>query len=64
MPEITDPHDRFLHELADLLFVERVPADETLPKLAEVRNEQPEPESEKSATGLTRESAGAKTSQG
>ena len=33
MPEITTPRDLFLHELGDILYVERGLADETLPKL-------------------------------
>ncbi len=33
MPEITTPRALFLHELADILYVERKLADETLPKL-------------------------------
>ena len=33
MPEITAPKELFLHELADILYVERKLADETLPKL-------------------------------
>ena len=35
MPEITNPRDLFLHELGDILYVERGLADETLPKLIE-----------------------------
>jgi ferritin-like metal-binding protein YciE len=33
MPEITTPRDLFLHELGDILYVERALAEETLPKL-------------------------------
>ena len=33
MPEITTPRDLFLHELGDILYVEKGLADETLPKL-------------------------------
>ena len=33
MPEITTPRDLFLHELGDILYVERGLAEETLPKL-------------------------------
>jgi ferritin-like metal-binding protein YciE len=33
MPEITTPRDLFLHELGDILYVERALAKETLPKL-------------------------------
>jgi ferritin-like metal-binding protein YciE len=33
MPEITSPRDLFLHELGDILYVERALAEETLPKL-------------------------------
>jgi ferritin-like metal-binding protein YciE len=33
MPEITSPRELFLHELGDILFVERALADEVLPKL-------------------------------
>ena len=33
MPEITTPRDLFLHELGDILYVERVLAEETLPRL-------------------------------
>jgi ferritin-like metal-binding protein YciE len=33
MPEITSPKDLFLHELGDILYVERKLAEETLPKL-------------------------------
>jgi ferritin-like metal-binding protein YciE len=35
MPEITTPRDLFLHELGDILYVERKLAEETLPKLIE-----------------------------
>ena len=35
MPEISTPKDLFLHELGDILYVERKLADETLPKLIE-----------------------------
>jgi ferritin-like metal-binding protein YciE len=35
MPEITTPRDLFLHELGDILYVERTLAKETLPKLIE-----------------------------
>jgi ferritin-like metal-binding protein YciE len=39
--EITTPKDLFLHELGDILYVERKLADETLPKLiAEVTDEE------------------------
>ena len=38
MSEITTPRELFLHELGDILYVERALADETLPKLiGEVR---------------------------
>ncbi len=41
MPEITSARDLFLHELGDILYVERKLADETLPKLIdEVRDEE------------------------
>lgn len=41
MPEITNPRDLFLHELGDILYVERKLASETLPKLiGEVRDEE------------------------
>jgi ferritin-like metal-binding protein YciE len=41
MPEITNPRELFLHELADILYVERGLAEETLPKLIdEVRDEE------------------------
>jgi ferritin-like metal-binding protein YciE len=33
MPEITNPRELFLHELGDILYVERKLANETLPKL-------------------------------
>ena len=33
MPEITTPRDLFLHELGDILYVERELAEKTLPKL-------------------------------
>ncbi len=33
MPEISDPKDLFLHELGDILYVERKLAEEVLPKL-------------------------------
>src|SRR4029453_7911906 len=33
MAEMTTPRDLFLHELGDILYVERALADETLPKL-------------------------------
>jgi ferritin-like metal-binding protein YciE len=35
MPEITSPRELFLHELGDILYVERSLASETLPKLIE-----------------------------
>lgn len=35
MPEITTPRELFLHELGDILYVERALAQETLPKLIE-----------------------------
>ncbi len=35
MPEISSPKELFLHELGDILYVERKLADETLPKLIE-----------------------------
>ena len=35
MPEITTPRELFLHELGDILYVERALAEETLPKLIE-----------------------------
>jgi ferritin-like metal-binding protein YciE len=41
MPELTTPRDLFLHELGDILYVERALADETLPKLiGEVSDEE------------------------
>ena len=41
MTEITSPKELFLHELGDILYVERKLADETLPKLiAEVTDEE------------------------
>ena len=41
MPEITTPRDLFLHELGDILYVERALAEETLPKLIdEVQDEE------------------------
>jgi ferritin-like metal-binding protein YciE len=41
MPEITNPRELFLHELGDILYVERALADETLPKLiGEVSDEE------------------------
>jgi ferritin-like metal-binding protein YciE len=41
MAEITTPRDLFLHELGDILYVERALAEETLPKLIEeVRDEE------------------------
>jgi ferritin-like metal-binding protein YciE len=41
MPTLTTPRDLFLHELADILYVERGLAEETLPKLIdEVRDEE------------------------
>jgi ferritin-like metal-binding protein YciE len=41
MPEITTPRELFLHELGDILYVERALAEETLPKLIEeVRDEE------------------------
>ncbi|HEY7208536.1 MAG TPA: DUF892 family protein [Gaiellaceae bacterium] len=41
MPEITNPRELFLHELGDILYVERALADEALPKLIdEVRDEE------------------------
>ena len=33
MSEITTPRDLFLHELGDILYVERALADEALPQL-------------------------------
>ena len=35
MPEISSPKELFLHELGDILYVERKLAEETLPKLIE-----------------------------
>lgn len=41
MPEITTPKELFLHELGDILYVERKLAQETLPQLIdEVRDEE------------------------
>jgi ferritin-like metal-binding protein YciE len=41
MSEITTPRELFLHELGDILYVERALADETLPKLiGEVKDEE------------------------
>lgn len=41
MTEMTTPRDLFLHELGDILYVERALADETLPKLSgEVEDEE------------------------
>jgi ferritin-like metal-binding protein YciE len=41
MAEMTTPHDLFLHELGDILYVERALADETLPELiGEVEDEE------------------------
>jgi ferritin-like metal-binding protein YciE len=40
MPEITSPRDLFLHELGDILYVERKLANETLPKLIEEVNDE------------------------
>ena len=41
MSEITTPRELFLHELGDILYVERKLADETLPKLiSEVRDDE------------------------
>jgi ferritin-like metal-binding protein YciE len=41
MPEITNPRELFLHELGDILYVERKLTSETLPKLiGEVRDEE------------------------
>jgi ferritin-like metal-binding protein YciE len=41
MPEITTPRELFLHELGDILYVERKLASETLPKLiGEVQDEE------------------------
>jgi ferritin-like metal-binding protein YciE len=35
MPQLTTPRDLFLHELGDILYVERALAEETLPRLIE-----------------------------
>ena len=41
MPDITTPRDLFLHELGDILYVERTLADEALPMLiGEVQDEE------------------------
>ena len=41
MPEITNPRDLFLHELGDILYVERELAEKALPKLIdEVQDEE------------------------
>jgi len=40
MPEITSPRDLFLHELGDILYVERKLAGETLPKLIDEVNDE------------------------
>jgi ferritin-like metal-binding protein YciE len=41
MPELTTPRELFLHELGDILYVERALAQETLPKLiGEVSDEE------------------------
>ena len=41
MPSVTNPRELFLHELGDILYVERALASETLPKLIEeVRDEE------------------------
>ena len=41
MPELTTPRELFLHELGDILYVERALAEETLPKLiGEVSDEE------------------------
>ena len=41
MPEITNPRELFVHELADILYVERALVSDTLPKLiGEVRDEE------------------------
>ena len=40
MPEITSPRDLFLHELGDILYVERKLANETLPKLIDEVNDE------------------------
>lgn len=39
MPDITSPRELFLHELGDILYVERKLARETLPKLIEEVND-------------------------
>lgn len=51
MPELTTPRDLFLHELGDILFVERKLADEVLPKLID------EVSDRELQTGLTRHHA-------
>ena len=41
MPEITSPRDLFLHELGDIMYVERALSTEVLPKLiSEVQDEE------------------------
>ena len=40
MPDITSPRELFLHELGDILYVERKLAHETLPKLIEEVNDE------------------------
>ena len=41
MSEITSPRELFLHELGDILYVERQLADEVLPKLiSEVQDDE------------------------
>jgi len=40
MPDITSPRQLFLHELGDILYVERKLAGETLPKLIEEVNDE------------------------
>ena len=40
MPDITSPRELFLHELGDILYVERKLARETLPKLIEEVNDE------------------------
>lgn len=41
MPEITTPRDLFLHELGDIMYVERTLSTETLPELiSEVRDDE------------------------
>ena len=41
MSEISTPRELFLHELGDILYVERALADEALPKLiGEVQDEE------------------------